>query len=209
MSNKGTPVVAWFENGKTEIYIAEWNGSEWMILGGGSVAAGSLYSLRMAASSSHLYVTYASTESDTAISVNLWDGENWYGLPPVQNHFKSNIGTVDIAVHNEEPVVSFTEDKLLTVKKFTSNSITKTDKKYADLQSLVCYPNPAYDMITVHTNATGIYSMVITSVTGQIMQSKYLTGASHQVDLSSCQKGVYFITVRSKGFVTTKRIIKL
>ena len=74
----------------------------------GSVESGNIYSLRMAASSSNLFVTYATTESDTAISVNLYDGESWYVMPPAQNYLNSNIGTVDIAVHNEEPVVAFT-----------------------------------------------------------------------------------------------------
>jgi hypothetical protein len=36
-----------------------------------------------------------------------------------------------------------------------------------------------------------------------------MEGKSHQIDLSSFQKGVYFITIRSKDFVTTRKVIKL
>ena len=31
----------------------------------------------------------------------------------------------------------------------------------------------------------------------------------YQLDLSSFRKGVYFITIRSKDFVTTRKIVKL
>ncbi len=206
---KGNPVVGWFENASTELYIAEWDGSEWWVIGAGTITTGNLYSLRMAASSSNLFVTYASTESDTAISVNLYDGENWYGMPPVQNSLSSNIGTVDITVHNEEPVVAFTENNLLTVKKFTSNSVTSTEKQSADLPFMTCFPNPAHDIITVQTNKTGGHSLKLTSLTGQVVHQQDFWGKTLQVNLSSYQKGIYFITVKTEGIIETRRIIKL
>jgi hypothetical protein len=206
---RGTPVVGWFENANTEIYIAEWNGSQWMVLGAGSIPTGSLFSLRMAASSSNLFVTYANTESDTAISVNLYDGELWYEMPPVQNYMKSDIGTVDIAVHNEEPVVAFTENNLLTVKKFTSTSITNTEETVASPLSLRCFPNPTQKITTIQTKETGVYSLEIFSLTGQVLHREDFTGKSVKVDLSSYNKGVYFITVKVKGYLATRRIVKL
>ena len=36
-----------------------------------------------------------------------------------------------------------------------------------------------------------------------------MEGPNHQLDLSSFQNGVYFITIRSKDFVTCRKIIKL
>ncbi len=206
---KDKPVVGWFENSSTELYIAEWNGSQWMILGTGSVPNGNLYSLRMAASSNHLFVTYATTESDTEISVNLWDGENWYEMPPAQDKLNSNIGTVDIAVHNEEPVVAFTENKLLTVKKFTSTSITNAGKIISDPQLLTCFPNPTHDMITVQTNETGAYLMKLCTLTGQVIQRQNFTGNALTIDISSYPKGIYFISLKKEGFAVTRRIIKL
>jgi hypothetical protein len=90
-------------------------------------------------------------------------------MPPAQNKLNSNIGTVDIAVHNEEPVVAFTENKLLTVKKFTSTSITNAGKIITDPQLLACFPNPTHDMITVQTNETGAYLMKLCTLTGQVL----------------------------------------
>ena len=71
------------------------------------------------------------------------------------------------------------------------------------------YPNPANDLITVQTSEPGEYSITITSLNGQIIHSRISAGTSHQIDLSSFQKGVYFITVWSKDFVTTEKIIRL
>lgn len=71
------------------------------------------------------------------------------------------------------------------------------------------YPNPAYDLVTIQYNSTGNYSVVINSINGQVFYDKTSGNPVHQIDLSSFQKGVYFITVRSKDFVTTEKIIKI
>jgi hypothetical protein len=52
-------------------------------------------------------------------------------------------------------------------------------------------------------------SVEITSSTGQLISSKEMDGTTLQLDLSSFEKGVYFITVRSKDFLTTLKIVKL
>jgi len=205
---KGNPVVGWLENSSQELYIAEWDGSEWWIIGAGSVTTGNFYSLRMAASSTNLFVTYATTESDTAISVNLYDGENWYEMPPAQNYLNSNIGTVDIAVHEEEPVVAFTENNLLTVKKYSYNSVTSADEGSFDIPVMTCFPNPTYGMINLQTRETGVHSISVSSLTGQIVYNKVFTGNAMRIDLSSFQRGVYFITVKAESNVVTRRIIK-
>jgi hypothetical protein len=206
---KGNPVVGWFENANTEIYVAEWSDSTWIVLGTGSIPTGSLYSLRLSASESYLYVTYASTESDTAISVNLYDGEFWYGMPPVQDYLNSDIGTVDIAVHNEEPVVAFTENNQLTIKKYTSQPITHVDPINADQELFTFFPNPAQDVIHIKTAEPGEYAVEISSLTGQIILRQTFRGISSQVDLSSVGRGIYYVTLRDKNHKVTRRLIRL
>jgi hypothetical protein len=71
------------------------------------------------------------------------------------------------------------------------------------------YPNPTNNQLTIETEKSDRYSIEITSMNGQLIQSGTFTGTTHQIDLSSFQKGVYLITIRSKDFVTTKKIIKL
>jgi photosystem II stability/assembly factor-like uncharacterized protein len=70
------------------------------------------------------------------------------------------------------------------------------------------YPNPANNHVTIETNMPGLHTIEITSLNGQLLYSDKIEGTSQQIDLSSFQKGVYFITIRSKDFVTTKKIIK-
>ena len=53
------------------------------------------------------------------------------------------------------------------------------------------------------------HTIEITSLNGQLFYSTKMEGTIHHLDLSSCQKGVYFITIRSNDFVTTEKIIKL
>ena len=71
------------------------------------------------------------------------------------------------------------------------------------------YPNPASDLLNLQLREPGEYSIEIISLNGQLLFSKSLVGTSHQIDLSSFQKGVYLITIRSKDFVTTRKVIKL
>jgi len=71
------------------------------------------------------------------------------------------------------------------------------------------YPIPARELVIIETNKIGQYSIKLTSLNGQLIYSEEMEGISHQIDLSSFQKGAYFITIRSRNFVTTRKIIKL
>ncbi len=71
------------------------------------------------------------------------------------------------------------------------------------------YPNPTNDILTIETGNVGQHSIEINSLNGQLIYQTIWKEPSHQIDLSSFQKGVYFITIRSKDFVTTRKIIKL
>lgn len=71
------------------------------------------------------------------------------------------------------------------------------------------YPNPAADFIIIESAWTGSYSVDITSLSGQEIFYEETEESTHQLDLSSFPKGVYFITIKSKNFVSTKKVIKL
>jgi len=71
------------------------------------------------------------------------------------------------------------------------------------------YPNPANDLLTVESNVPGQHFIEITSLNGQLLYSDKMEGPTHQIDLSSFQKGLYFITIRSRDYVRTEKIIKL
>ena len=71
------------------------------------------------------------------------------------------------------------------------------------------YPNPALTQITIETIKADLYNIEITSLNGQQLLNVEMEGITQQIDISSFQSGVYFITIRSKDFVTTRKIIKL
>jgi hypothetical protein len=76
----------------------------------------------------------------------------------------------------------------------------------------VCIPTGVTDAtpgIVFETADVGTYSIEITSLSGQQMYSAKMKGTTHQLDLSTFQKGIYFIIIRSKDFVTTRKIVKL
>jgi len=70
------------------------------------------------------------------------------------------------------------------------------------------YPNPVADKLTIETGITEQYSIEINSLNGQQLYNSIVEGPTHQIDFSTFQKGLYFITIRSKDFVRTEKIIK-
>jgi len=93
---------------------------------------------------------------------------------------------------------------------FTENCCgCSTGREEIPGSNVLVYPNPAYDFITIHTAHPGNITVKITSPGGQLISSKEMDGTTLQLDLSSFRKGVYFITIRSKDFLTTRKIVKL
>ena len=79
----------------------------------------------------------------------------------------------------------------------------------SDFDRIIVYPNPANKNFTIEAVFPDKYGIELISLNGQLMLSKEMEGTTHQIDLSPFQSGVYFITIRSKDFVTTRKIIKL
>jgi hypothetical protein len=71
------------------------------------------------------------------------------------------------------------------------------------------YPNPVGNALFIEPTRIFNFSVDISSVNGRILYSRVCSGSRQYLDLSSFPKGVYFITIRSKDFVSTRKIIKL
>jgi len=70
------------------------------------------------------------------------------------------------------------------------------------------YPNPVSDILTIVSNTSQHLSIKITSINGQLVYNGRLEGSTNQIDLSSLQKGLYFIIISSRDYVKTEKIIK-
>jgi len=78
-----------------------------------------------------------------------------------------------------------------------------------ETDQLMIYPNPTEGLINIQLLDPGECIVEITSLNGQLLYSAIMEGPTLQLDLSSFQKGVYFITIRSRDDVKTEKIIKL
>ncbi len=72
---------------------------------------------------------------------------------------------------------------------------------------IVVYPNPSHGLMTVETGISGRYFIEIHSLSGQALYSGHAEGPVSRIDLTSLQKGIYFITITSEEFVATRRVI--
>jgi hypothetical protein len=70
------------------------------------------------------------------------------------------------------------------------------------------YPNPSNGLLKIETKQPGQHYIEIISLNGQLLYTDKMEGPNHQIDLSSFEKGLYFITVRSRNYVRTEKIIK-
>lgn len=74
-------------------------------------------------------------------------------------------------------------------------------------KNLIIYPNPAADKLTIESDEPISSTIDLHSLCGQLIFSTKMEGFSYELDLSPFQKGVYFITIRSKDFVRIEKII--
>lgn len=76
-----------------------------------------------------------------------------------------------------------------------------------DLKNVVAYPNPVKDILNISLDqkitTVSLYNMV-----GQEIQSKFYNSNEVFVDVSSLQKGTYFVKVYADSLVKTLKVIK-
>lgn len=73
----------------------------------------------------------------------------------------------------------------------------------------VIYPNPGNGNFTIETGGSDFYEFEITSLNGKSILNGNIDSPTQRVDLSSFPKGVYFISLKSVEYITTKKLIKL
>ena len=71
------------------------------------------------------------------------------------------------------------------------------------------YPNPVDNYVTIETGVADLYAVRITSLNGQLVFSELMEGDALQLDLSFLKKGFYILTISSRDFVTSRKIIRL
>lgn len=76
--------------------------------------------------------------------------------------------------------------------------------------NVMIYPNPTNTLLNIRLfDYSGQYNIEITSLNGQLIYSTVMEGNTHQIDFTPFPKGAYFITIRSRDYLITRKIIKL
>ena len=168
------------------------------------------------------YVTDVSLDKE---SLELTVGETWQLVATV---LPQNASDPSISWNSADPVIAYvSRDGMVEGKAvgMTEIYVTTADGLFkdschvevtlgvgivkAETDQLLIFPNPANNLITIQGGLPGTKIIDISSLSGQLILSRELRATTQQLDLSSFRKGVYFITIRSKDFVTTRKIIKL
>jgi hypothetical protein len=80
-------------------------------------------------------------------------------------------------------------------------------------ESIVVYPNPANDLLSINLNAKteANSKMLLTDLAGRILMEKeirLMTGNNlHMIDVSQLTKGLYLLTIQSSEYSYTLKVI--
>jgi len=75
-------------------------------------------------------------------------------------------------------------------------------------ESILIYPNPASDKIYINAGINDEYLVEITAINGQLKYKSIMDSPLVDIDISTLQSGIYFVTVTSKDKLRTQKIIK-
>jgi len=75
--------------------------------------------------------------------------------------------------------------------------------------ALRVFPNPVTELLTIQLTGTPEGEIECSSISGQSIFKAKLDGSITEIDMSGIEKGVYFITIRTEDFTTTRKILRL
>jgi hypothetical protein len=106
----------------------------------------------------------------------------------------------------EMPVMYFDTTESPNVY-FTTDCSTGIDTYY--LQGISVYPNPVKQFVTIETFSDNDFIYEFRSLNGNVILTGKIDRNNYQLNLSPYPNGIYMITIRSKDFVRTEKVIKL
>ena len=69
------------------------------------------------------------------------------------------------------------------------------------------FPNPAKDIVNVHTSREGNYFVSMTDLTGRVIYKKQYSGKEFIIDISDFTGGMYFVTIENGTRGKTMKIV--
>jgi hypothetical protein len=75
---------------------------------------------------------------------------------------------------------------------------------------VMIYPNPAIDKLTIVSEESNEFQVIITDVQGRIVFNKKIGMGSHELSISNWSNGIFYVTLkRGSGQIITKRLVKI
>jgi photosystem II stability/assembly factor-like uncharacterized protein len=85
----------------------------------------------------------------------------------------------------------------------------RSDAPIRDNYPVQIYPNPANSILNIETEISGLYSIELLNLNGQLLMNEVVPETRHQLDLSHCQEGVYIIAIKTNNSLIFRKILKL
>lgn len=93
----------------------------------------------------------------------------------------------------------------LQINVLNEEALSVADNAFA--KAFTLYPNPVQNTLTIQTQETG-YELVIHSILGQEIIQRNNQAESINIDLSSLETGIYFVTLQTPNSTSSFKIIK-
>jgi hypothetical protein len=76
------------------------------------------------------------------------------------------------------------------------------------IQSLMVYPNPANDLVTIESPVSMLERISVYSITGILLLDKEVSANTTTIDVSSFASGTYFVKATSKDASSVIQVLK-
>lgn len=149
------------------------------------------------ANGEHVEFTNTSTGA-TSYSWDFGDLQSSTDENPVHDYFAfDNAYLVTLTVFGDCSSITFTD----------SVAIIITNIENISLSNINVYPNPANEILNINTNYV-IDNVVITDITGKIIENISLNTQQNSINISDLENGIYFVKITSNNNVFVKQFVK-
>jgi Secretion system C-terminal sorting domain len=89
-----------------------------------------------------------------------------------------------------------------------SKTITLSNEGGKGKSTILAYPNPVKEILTVEANVYETTQLEIVDVVGRVVYKQNVESGNYQISTSDLAKGIYFVKLADKNDITIQKIIK-
>ncbi|MBA5630109.1 T9SS type A sorting domain-containing protein [Moheibacter lacus] len=149
--------------------------------------------------------------NDTEINFDITNTEGEECVNPINQNYEVGFqcamnGEYDYTITEENGFYKLlVSNDIFMGAEFTTEVLNTND---LPSNSVSIYPNPVLDKLTIENPKLEIESIKITDASGKHIFQQSANAPKIEIDFTHYPKGVYFITIESKGKTKTEKVIK-